>query len=54
MSVEVRELIVKVTVRAPARDDSRSNDQQVDDAREEIVAEAVEQVLRILDRRKER
>lgn len=54
MPVEIHELVIKVTVTPPERDEARSRTQQRDDEREELVAEAVEQVLRILERRQER
>ena len=54
MPVEIRELVIKVTVKPPDRDESRTAEQQKDDERQELVAEAVEQVLRVLETRQER
>jgi hypothetical protein len=54
MPVEIRELVVKVTVRPNEADRQRSAEQQDGDVGAELVQECVEQVLRALQQREER
>jgi hypothetical protein len=54
MPIEIRELVIRVTVRPPEPDSQRSPSQRLDDERNELVAECVEQVMRILQEQRER
>ncbi|MBN1209709.1 MAG: hypothetical protein JXB05_32975 [Myxococcaceae bacterium] len=54
MPVEIRELVIKMTVRPPEPDRQRPPEQRRDDEREQIITECVEQVLRVLQEQRER
>ena len=53
MTVEIRELVIKATVRPPG-DEKQAEEQGVSAGRQEIIADCVEEVMRILREEKER
>jgi len=55
MPVEVRELIIRATIQKSTRDTSnRKSPRDEEKVREAIVADAVDQVMELLDQQKER
>lgn len=54
MPVEIRELVIKLTVRPQEPDPQRPAPQRREDERNEIVSECVEEVMRILREQRER
>lgn len=54
MPVEIRELVIKLTVRPQEPDTQRPVEQRREDEHNALVAECVEQVMRILQEQRER
>ncbi|WP_158621695.1 DUF5908 family protein [Corallococcus aberystwythensis] len=54
MPVEIRELVIKLTVRPQEPDAQRPSAQRREDEHDDVVAECVEQVMRILQAQRER
>jgi len=54
MPVEIRELVIKLTVRPQEPDAQRPAPQRREDERNELVSECVEEVMRILREQRER
>jgi hypothetical protein len=54
LPVEIRELVIKLTVLPQEPDAQRPAAQRREDERNDIVAECVEQVMRILQEQRER
>lgn len=54
MTVEVRELVIRMAVRPDASEDAPPSAERRAEERDDLVAECVEQVLRILQERQER
>lgn len=52
MTIEIKELIIKASVTTGAKDDSQSEVESID--KYEIIKSCVEQVLKILERERER
>jgi hypothetical protein len=54
MAVEIRELVIRASTKADGEDDDESGPATPNPEMDELVAKAVKQVLRILERKQER
>ncbi len=53
MAIEIKELVIRATVQSDEKGGQQQNKKN-DDEKEEIISECVEQVLRVLERSRDR
>ena len=54
MAIEIKELVIRATVQSDEKGGQSQNKKQGDDEKDEIISECVEQVLRVLQRNRDR
>ena len=54
MAIEIKELVIRATVESGDKSTQQQNKKQGDDEKDEIISECVEQVLRVLERSRDR